>query len=1060
MTYRSQLSLVGIIVVGALACMFPDRSTGLAQMMAEKTSLQTSTTVREAFKNPPAGYRSAPLWVWNDRITPGEIDDGLADLQRHGIGGVFIHPRPGLITPYLSQEWLSLCRHAVESGKRLGMKIWIYDENSYPSGFAGGHVPAQMPEARRTGLKMIRATQLPVQLTPEPLLILAKDSTGFSDITPRFKGGSFGPGDYRIFTLVREKPRPWYGGFTYVDLMQPEVTRRFIDVTMNAYKRAFGDEFGNVVPGVFQDEAEISPASEPEALVINYTPALFDRFFEKCGYDLKPCLPSMYEEIGDWRRVRHDFYSTILQLFIEGWAKPYYDYCTANHLQLTGHYWEHEWPRPVVNPDNMATVAYSQMPGIDILMNDFQMDVHAQFGNARSVKEIRSVANQLGRERTLSETFGAGGWDMSFADQKRIADWEYALGVNFMNQHLSYVTITGARKRDHPLSFSYHEPWWKHYRLLADYFGRLSVALCSGEQRNRILVLEPTTTAWMYSGAQWKNDHLDTLGKTFQDFVHRLEAAQVEYDLGSEDILRNHAKIQDRQLVVGQRAYDLIVLPPGLQNIEETTFTLLQNYLANGGTLVCCGATPGFVSGRRSDRVNSLSANSGPRWVSVREEDVLKTITRLSPPVLVFRDSSSAPSPFPLLFHHRRSLDDCEILFLANTDSGAYRSGEFLAHWGSCEKWDPFTGISTPYPSVAQGDRIIIGFSLPPGGSLLLCLRAGPQTAHPPKPESWSNIPSREGTVVRRQKPNVLTLDYCDLTIGGNTQKDLYFYQAQQKAYQHHGLERNPWDNAVQFKTTILDRDSFDPGSGFEATFRCTLADGVDHTSLRAVVERPEIFRVSVNGKPARSLKGQWWLDKAFGVFDIGQLVKKGENTITVASSPFTIHSELEPIYILGDFSLESRERGFRILPAGELRTGSWNELGMPFYADGVSYTKSFDLAAGQIKSRRFVIRLGRWRGVIAGVTVNNREAGTIAFAPYELDVTKALKPGTNSVTVTVYGSLKNTLGPHHNNPLLGRAWPSQFQEGAKEGRSPGSEYSNVGYGLFEDFVLRSSHGQ
>ena len=60
----------------------------------------------------------------------------------------------------------------------------------------------------------------------------------------------------------------------------------------------------------------------------------------------------------------------------------------------------------------------------------------------------------------MSETYGAGGWDLTFFDQKRIADWEFALGVNFVNQHLSYVTIMGARKRDHPQSFSYHEPWW------------------------------------------------------------------------------------------------------------------------------------------------------------------------------------------------------------------------------------------------------------------------------------------------------------------------------------------------------------------------------------------------------------------------------------------------------------------------------------------------------------------------------------------------------------------------------------------------------------------------
>jgi len=55
---------------------------------------------------------------------------------------------------------------------------------------------------------------------------------------------------------------------------------------------------------------------------------------------------------------------------------------------------------------------------------------------------------------------------------------------------------------------------------------------------------------------------------------------------------------------------------------------------------------------------------------------------------------------------------------------------------------------------------------------------------------------------------------------------------------------------------------------------------------------------------------------------------------------------------------------------------------------------------------------------------------------------------------VAVIGTLKNTLGPFHNKPLLGRAWPSGFQQGAKDGRPAGKDYSVVGYGLFEDFKI------
>ena len=67
-------------------------------------------------------------------------------MKEMGMGGVFIHPRPWLITEYLSDEYLELVRYSIDQGKELGLLIWLYDENSYPSGFAGGHVARAMPE--------------------------------------------------------------------------------------------------------------------------------------------------------------------------------------------------------------------------------------------------------------------------------------------------------------------------------------------------------------------------------------------------------------------------------------------------------------------------------------------------------------------------------------------------------------------------------------------------------------------------------------------------------------------------------------------------------------------------------------------------------------------------------------------------------------------------------------------------------------------------------------------------------------------------------------------------
>src|ERR1044071_4140886 len=96
-----------------------------------------SARTRALFKNPPVEYSTGPLWVWNDLLTEEELSSSLRDLASQSVRQVWVHPRPGLMTPYLSGAWFEMWRATLREAKKLDMKVWIYDENSYPSGFAG-----------------------------------------------------------------------------------------------------------------------------------------------------------------------------------------------------------------------------------------------------------------------------------------------------------------------------------------------------------------------------------------------------------------------------------------------------------------------------------------------------------------------------------------------------------------------------------------------------------------------------------------------------------------------------------------------------------------------------------------------------------------------------------------------------------------------------------------------------------------------------------------------------------------------------------------------------------
>ncbi len=564
------------------------------------------------------------------------------------------------------------------------------------------------------------------------------------------------------------KKSPWFGGYSYVDLLIPGVTEKFIDITMNGYEKSIGQDFGKEVPGIFTDEPNINPPGG-----IKYTPSLFDDFEKKWGYDLKTNLPSLFEEIGDWKKIRHNYYSLLLDLFIDRWSKPWFEYCEKNNLIWTGHYWEHGWPNPKEGSDNMAMYAWHQMPAIDILMNQYNEDVNAQFGNVRNVKELRSVANQMGRTRTLSETYGAGGWDLRFEDMKRIGDWEYVLGVNFLNQHLSYITIKGARKRDHPQSFSYHEPWWKFYKASGDYFARLSLALSSGEQLYDTLVLEPTTTAWMYYSTIDANPAFNKMGPIFQKFITDLEFLQVEYDLGSENTIKTWGKLDGQKFVVGERTYKLVVLPPAIENMDSEVVALLKKYLANGGQILSFTEPPKYVDGAESNELIELANQYASQWKLAQSLDA-DVLAQLESPVIQFKNPEKAGGK---LFHHRRVLDDGQIVFLVNSSSEDWSTGSFTINGQSVKELNPDCGCLSGYPAQQKNGKLDIAFDIPPAGSLLLFVgNSGANTPLPQKAAEIKVLKSVSDLQINRLTPNTLTLDYCDLTLDGKIEKDIYFF--------------------------------------------------------------------------------------------------------------------------------------------------------------------------------------------------------------------------------------------------------------------------------------------
>ena len=889
----------------------------------------TINEVRENFANPGVDFATAPLWVWNDLLTDEQIRSTLEDLNKQNVNMAFVHPRPGLATPYLSKDWFHLWDVTLDEAKKRGMKIWIYDENSYPSGFAGGFVPDAHPEYRGSGLDVVIVDNLvdsegKWQTGDSVSYVVELFSDGntvdrTAEVLEALKNNQAIPSkssdDSRwiVGRIQLAQPSQWFGGKTYVNLMTKGVLDSFLGFTHEQYRQHFESEFGNLIPGVFTDEPQVASAG-----MFSWTDDFPEEFKKRRGYDIVPCIGSLIAAVGEWKQVRYDYYKTVMEVFVERWHKPLAEYCEQVGLEYTGHDWEHEWPNAHYCPDNMATAFWRQRPAIDLLMNQFARGTHSQFGNVRSVRELNSVVRQSGRGRSISENYGAGGYDIQFEDLKRLGDWSYALGVNTTCEHLSYITIRGARKHDHPQTFSYHTPWFEHYSKLEDYWTRLSYLLSRGTlSQDRFLLLEPTSTAWLYQhyAGDENNGKKDRIGNEFAELLNVLEAEQIDYDLGSEDVLERVGSVESSELRVGAANYKTIVLPSSVENLAARTVELLYEFVKNGGRVVSLDASLELVNGLNAERLDKQYANDlsfiKENWENLKLDEFISSIRQNQK--IVVNVSANKTN----VFHQIRETKDATILFVCNIDLDESALGSIDINdnstFTSVEEFEPLSGTILSL-SVKNNS---IPFELKPCSSLTLVFSNQSSASSAKENDSLPVIrltPQNIADKLTKVEPlddNVLTLDYFTVKLGDEVLENAYFYRANNWFWNKKGFRLSPWDNGVQFKDELITR-KFEDASGFELIYKFNKTNDIID-DLRFVVESPDLYKVYCNNQEVDRIPNAWKFDRSFGVYNIAQYAQPGVNEIKLVASESNLFCELMPAWVIGKFSLEPSEQGFTI---------------------------------------------------------------------------------------------------------------------------------------------------
>jgi hypothetical protein len=985
--------------------------------------MPTPTWIND-FKTPPAIFKPVPFWSWNERMEPDEVKHQIAEMDKAGWGGGFVHSRIGLTTPYLGEEWFKAVDAAIEGCRAHGMKVWLYDEDKWPSGFSGGSVPLANENFRQ---KCLVARKAGVPVTP-----------AFSPIGQPVDG-------LQVYRWLAPLGHDWFNGTCYADLMDAAAMRKFLDDAYESYYKRYADHYGTDIVAEFTDEPCSMVRNRIPAGAVPFTDSLIERFKALWGYDPSPKLHLLFVQSDDAPKFRLHYFRTVNDLFETNFSKQLGDWCDEHGIDLTGHYMcEHglydqqNWGVKI-----MPNYRHEGIPGIDHLARQIEERI--------SAKQCQSVVNQYGKKRMLSELYGVAGGSLSFEDRIWIASQQMCLGVNLLNPHLSLYTMSGCRKRDYPQNMYYPQPWWPLNRVCDDQLSRTCVALSQGKYIAEALVIHPqesTFVLWRSKSApspagddMKKKTVFDIqstetevaplvaeLDKQVKAVIDTLLGAQRTFDFGDETIIGQVARVVsvgvERPVVrIEQMDYPLVIIP-GMQTIAAPTVDLLKRFQQAGGPVYRCGTAPTYLEGERSADLD--------RWLQtvpeIQTADIPEIVRKHVPPMVELIDTSRENAE--LLWIHPRALDGGDrLIYLTNLSrTRAFTAPvKFSGDFKSASLLDTATGDERPIQTRSSDHALIVEMTFAPTQNYIVRLSRDPAGANPITLRAKKTTQSTESPAsawkVERLDDNAITLDFAEWREGNGqwSKRALPLVSIQER------LNELKYDGPLTLR------------------YHAKASKLSPSRKVHLVVEYPARYRISVNGKEVKYAGLPFWRDIRFSPIDITGLLNDGDNVIELHNETFqygnlaSVHdqfrrygTEIESIYLVGDFSVDAKlndekrvcpwwekfqlpslkshcfdENSLVIADPKPVKFGDTTTQGLPFYPGRLKLLADLPASA---QNGNALLEIEHLDAAVAEVSVDGKTVGYFVTHPLQVKL-----PAGKQVSITLYGTLRNLLGPHHH---------------------------------------------
>ncbi|MEU6642795.1 glycosylhydrolase-like jelly roll fold domain-containing protein [Saccharomonospora sp. NPDC046836] len=574
---------------------------------------------------------------------------------------------------------------------------------------------------------------------PSPLIAAAARPQGSSDLaslvdlTEIARAGGMWTvpdGQWRVDLFpLRELAQGGGFGRNYLDLLDDEAVRQFLDIVPGEYLRRFPWAVGSVLRGFADDEPFIASA-RAHFNTVPWSPSLddeLDRLRTRPGI----ALTAVHEDLGaDGLRLRGVFWRAVSDRFAAAYHRRQGEWVAQRGLKfISNPLWDEYGPgEQVRSAGNLNTTnQWSQVPGTDLIFDHYQRGYHRTLPRWPA-----STAHQLGLERVYLEAMGGTGWQVTPALTREVVG---AFAVRGANHTLLHASFTDEKQIVYPPPFQPVNPWWEVSAPLNEWIGRLMEA-CRATAKARTVLVQPQRAAETYQDTEV----IAEIDDAFRGAAHSLEDVQVDFDfldegaLDADPALVASARPSGPRLVVGRQAYRIVVLPQtpilALGAVET-----LSRFVRGGGTLVAIGELPTQeAGGDHAGLRRALAELFGGRGSAHRAPDPAAAAAA------VVTAGGAAAMLTPRMADVRvlrleRGGDDAFVLM--NERSEAVEVTATLPGTGVPEIWDPDTGAVAPagvwrsaaFPGRREGGTAV-SLRIEPKATQLVVLRAAREPVH------------------------------------------------------------------------------------------------------------------------------------------------------------------------------------------------------------------------------------------------------------------------------------------------------------------------------------------